>query len=167
VKQRKKIVLVGILMMCLLIVFGCGGQSSGQKRLKEEQQAAQAEAELSPSMAALPTADAEGEDFPDVPRPPKSFRISSDITVKGGEKFGTVEYVSTAEISELTSFYESELKKGGWEGKEKLEKSMKGLPGALLRFEKGEVRCDVDIEKGITEQKENFNRLVIKHFAKL
>lgn len=155
-------------MLSMFVIFGCGGgQSSGQKRLKEEQAAAETEAELAPSMEALPTADAQGEDFPDVPRPPKSFRISSDITVKGGEKFGTVEYISTAELSELTSFFDGELKKGGWEAKEKLDKSMKGLPGALLRFEKGDVRCDIDIEKGVTEKKENFNRLVVKHFAKL
>lgn len=163
--------MVSLVFLSLIGVFGCG-ESTEEKKRRYEQKVAREQAELEkeaakPDRPALPTADVEGVDFDDVKRPPKSFRLSTDISIKGGKKYGTIEYASTAELDELTSFYRDEMEQAGWSQKGKMDRSMKGLPGALLDYEKGDMYCQIDMEKHITEKNENYYRVAIKQFAKL
>lgn len=169
--RKKKGLIVGVVLLSLVAVIGCG-DSKAEKKRRYEQKVAAEQAKLEeeakkPSMDALPTADAEGKDFDSLPRPPKSFRLSTNITVKGGTPYGSVGYVSTAELDELIDFFKNELKNKGWAFKNESKTSMKGLPGALLNFEKDNLRGDIDIEKAVTEKQEDFYRVTIKQFEKL
>ncbi len=169
--NKKGTRLLSLLLATLLMfsMLGCG--SSGVNRRaqeeaeKEEQRKLLQEAE--PSLPALPTKDAAGSDFSDIPRPPKSFRISSDIKQEGGENYGIVQYVSTAALEELKSFYQKELTGKEFKPTRTLEQSIKGLPGALLGFESGKVRVDVELEEGKTQKNEKFYYVKLKRFAKL
>lgn len=169
--EKKGLRLLSFLLASLLAwsMLGCGSsgvdQSSQEKADIEEQRKLLQEAQ--PSLPALPTKDAAGSDFSDVPRPPQSFRVSSDIKQEGGQNYGTVQYVSTASLEELKSFYQKELAGKGFKTTRTLEQSIKGLPGALLGFESGEVRVDVELEEGKTQKNEKFYYVKLKRFAKL
>ncbi len=156
----------------LLSLLGCSGVSEMKKRREAIDKKEMAEQEkileeVVATLEQLPTADAVGEDLPDIPRPPKSFRTSSDLTKKEGKAYGTVEYVSTGDINEIVSFYEEKLKAAGWTLTRKLDSSLKGLPGALIGYEKEDIRTEVDIEEGKTQKGEKFYFVRIKHFAKI
>lgn len=152
----------------LFSMFGCGSpgvKPSVREEAEKEEQRRLAQ-EAAPSLPALPTKDAAGSDFSDIPRPPKSFRISSDIKQEGGENYGIVQYVSTASLEELKSFYQKELTGKEFKPTRTLEQSIKGLPGALLGFELGEIRVDVEFEEGKTQKGEKFYYVKLKRFAK-
>lgn len=171
-KIRKRSLRLIVFMFASLLAFSLLGCSSGgvdrkaqEEAEKEEQRKLLQEAE--PSLPALPTKDAAGSDFTDIPRPPKSFRLSSDVKQEGGENYGTVQYVSTAGLEELKSFYQKELTGKGFKSTRTLEQSIKGLPGGLLGFESEKVRVDVELEEGKTQKNEKFYYVKLKRFAKL
>jgi hypothetical protein len=160
------LLLAGLLAFSLLGCGSSGGDRKAQEEAEKEEQR-QLLQEAQPSLPALPTKDAAGNDFTDLPRPPKSFRISSDLKQEGGQTYGTVQYVSTASLEELKSFYQKELTAKGFKSTRTLEQSIRGLPGGLLGFESGEVRVDVEIEEGKTQKNEKFYYVRLKRFAKL
>ncbi len=169
---EKKFLRFSSFLLVIFLIFsavGCGPSGVDRKAQdeaeREEQRKLLQEAE--PSLPALPTKDAAGNDFSDIPRPPKSFRLSSDLKQEGGQSYGTVQYVSTATLEELKSFYQKELTGKGFKTTRTLEQSIKGLPGALLGFESGEVRVDVEFEEGKTQKNEKFYYVKLKRFLKL
>lgn len=169
--EKRKMRFLRPLLACLLVIslLGCGPTVVGKKAQEEAEREEQRRLlqEAQPSLPALPTKDAAGSDFTDLPRPPKSFRLSSELKQEGGESYGTVQYVSTATIEELKGFYQKELTGKGFKAIRTLEQSIKGLPGGLLGFESGEVRVDVEFEEGKTQKNEKFYYVKLKRFAKL
>ncbi len=155
------------LAVVMVIVFsGCASSVGSKKKAEEEAQLEEVQ-EVIPTLDALPKKDKPGDDVPGVARPPKSYRIASELQTKDGEKYGRVIYVSTASSDEVKSFYQDELSKQGWKLNRELDTSLKGLPGALLDFEQGELRFEVEIEEGKTKKGEKFIYVKLKRFQKI
>jgi hypothetical protein len=156
-----------LLVIVLAAAFsGCTPSVGSKKKAEEEAQLEEVQ-EVIPTIEALPKKDKPGEDMPGVARPPKSVRIATELQTKDGEKYGRVIYISRASSAEVRSFYQDELSKKGWKLGRELETSLKGLPGALLDFEQGELRFEVEIEEGKTKKGEKFVYVKLKRFQKI
>ena len=72
-------------------------------------------AEPSPSLAALPAADVDGEDLERLPRYPGSVRTDYEVSVDDRYRLTALEYLADAEIEDVRSFYQYVMHDHGWE----------------------------------------------------
>ncbi|MCK4777472.1 MAG: hypothetical protein KAS39_03780 [Actinomycetia bacterium] len=165
----KKGICALIVIVFILPLFGCGGSGMQErreaidKREMEEQEEMLKEIEV--HFEQVPTADAPGEDFTDVVRPPNSFRTESDINKTEDGDFGSVEYVTESTLEEIIKFYETELKKAEWAFHSKLDKSLRSYPGAVISYTKGDIDLKVDIAESKTDDGKKIYIITLKHFA--